>query len=81
MSASVAGSSTTPAPDSSLTYDASMVAGLVQIERVNRKIYRTRDEARADVFDYVERFYNPRRRHSTLGYVSPADFERAASST
>lgn len=53
----------------------------LKIERVNRKIYRTRDEARADVFDYVERFYNPRRRHSTLGYVSPAEFERAASST
>jgi len=34
------------------------------------------DEARADVFDYIERFYNPRRRHSTLGYVSPDEFER-----
>ena len=32
---------------------------------VARKIYRTRDQARADVFDYIERFYNPRRRHST----------------
>jgi len=32
--------------------------------------YRTRDEARADVFDYIERFYNPRRRHSKLGYLS-----------
>ncbi|HVS26539.1 MAG TPA: IS3 family transposase, partial [Burkholderiales bacterium] len=29
----------------------------------------------ADVFDYIERFYNPRRRHSTLGYVSPMEFE------
>ena len=38
--------------------------------------YRTRDEARADIFDYIERFYNPRRRHSTLGQVSPADFEQ-----
>ena len=28
------------------------------------------------VFDYIERFYNPRRRHSTLGYVSPDEFER-----
>ena len=34
-----------------------------------RKVYRTRDEARADVFDYIERFYNPRRRHSKLGYL------------
>ncbi|HVS26963.1 MAG TPA: IS3 family transposase, partial [Burkholderiales bacterium] len=30
---------------------------------------------KADVFDYIERFYNPRRRHSTLGYVSPMEFE------
>ena len=39
------------------------------------QVYRTRDEARADVFDYIERFYNPRRRHSTLGYLSPVEFE------
>ena len=52
----------------------------LKIERVHRKRYRTRDEARADLFDYVERFYNPRRRHSTLGYVSPADYEKAAGS-
>jgi putative transposase len=50
----------------------------LKTERVNRKIYRTRDEARADVFDYVERFYNPRRRHSTIGYVSPVEFEQNA---
>jgi putative transposase len=45
-------------------------------ERVNRKTYATRDAARADVFDYIEMFYNPRRRHSTLGQVSPVEFER-----
>jgi putative transposase len=33
--------------------------------------YRTRDEVRADVFDYIERFYNAMRRHSTIGYLSP----------
>ena len=47
----------------------------LKVERVTRKIYRTRDEARADVFDYIERFYNPRRRHSTIGYLSPMQFE------
>jgi putative transposase len=47
----------------------------LKVERVDRKVYRTRDEARADVFDYIERFYNPRRRHSTLGYESPMAFE------
>ncbi|MBC7102707.1 MAG: IS3 family transposase, partial [Parvibaculum sp.] len=31
---------------------------------------------KADVFDYIERFYNPRRRHSTLGYLSPMEFEK-----
>jgi putative transposase len=50
----------------------------LKTERVASKVYRTRDEARADVFDYIERFYNPRRRHSTLGYVSPAEFEMKA---
>jgi len=50
----------------------------LKAERVARRIYRTRDQARADVFDYIERFYNPRRRHSTLGYLSPMEFERQA---
>jgi putative transposase len=50
----------------------------LKTERVARKIYRTRDHARADVFDYVERYYNPTRRHSTIGYVSPMEFERVA---
>lgn len=48
----------------------------LKIERVARKVYRTRDQAKADVFDYIERFYNPRRRHSTLGYLSPMEFEK-----
>lgn len=48
----------------------------LKTERVDRKHYRTRDEARADIFDYIERFYNQRRRHSTLGYVSPATYEK-----
>ena len=47
----------------------------LKTERTAGKIYRTRDQARADVFDYIERFYNLRRRHSTLGYISPVDFE------
>ena len=47
----------------------------LKTERTARKTYRTRDEAKADVFDYIERFYNPRRRHSTIGYLSPLEFE------
>lgn len=50
----------------------------LKTERIARKVYRTRDQARAEVFDYIERFYNPKRRHSTLGYVSPIDFEKQA---
>src|ERR1700710_2146670 len=48
----------------------------LKTERTARKIYRTRNEAKADVFDYIERFYNAIRRHSTIGYVSPVEFER-----
>lgn len=44
-------------------------------ERIRRRVYRTRDDVRADVFDYIERFYNVRRRHSTLGGISPKEFE------
>ncbi len=47
----------------------------LKTERTARQTYRTRAQAKADVFDYIERFYNPTRRHSTLGYLSPMEFE------
>jgi len=50
----------------------------LKTERTARKTYRTREDAKADVFDYVERFYNAKRRHSTIGYMSPVEFERQA---
>src|SRR5215203_6333919 len=50
----------------------------LKTERTARKTYRTRDEAKADVFDYIECFYNPKRRHSTIGYMSPVEFEMQA---
>ena len=46
----------------------------LKTERLGRRQYRTRDELRADVFDYIERFYNRKRLHSTLGYKSPVRF-------
>ena len=50
----------------------------LKTERSARKTYRSRDEAKADVFDYIECFYNPKRRHSTIGYLSPVEFEMQA---
>jgi putative transposase len=47
-------------------------------ERIRKRIYKTRDLARADVFDYIEAFYNRTRRHIHLGGVSPEAFERAS---
>ena len=47
----------------------------LKTERTARKTYRTRDQAKADVFDYIERFYNAKRRHSTIRYMSPVEFE------
>jgi transposase InsO family protein len=41
-------------------------------ERVHHRIYGTRAEARRDLFQYIEGFYNSRRLHSALGYISPA---------
>lgn len=49
----------------------------LKTERLNRRIDQSRDECRAEVFDYIERFYTPRRQHSTIGYVSPMQFEAA----
>ncbi|WP_395279800.1 IS3 family transposase [Klebsiella variicola] len=48
-------------------------------ERIRKRIYKTRDLARADIFDYIEVFYNRTRRHSHLGGVSPEAFEQASS--
>lgn len=48
----------------------------LKTERTARKVYRSRSGAKADVFDYIERFYNPMRRHSTLGYISPIQYEQ-----
>ena len=53
----------------------------LKTERTARKVYRTRNQARADVFDYIELFYNPQRRHSTIGYLSPMEFERIAAAS
>ncbi|WP_022734437.1 IS3 family transposase, partial [Thalassospira lucentensis] len=49
---------------------------LLKRERIRRRVYKSRDEARQDVFDYIEMFYNPKRKHSTNGMLSPVEFER-----
>lgn len=49
---------------------------LLKRERIRRKIYRSRDEARQDVFDYIEMFYNPKRKHVRNGMLSPVEFEK-----
>lgn len=48
---------------------------LLKRERIRRQIYATRAEGRADVFNYIEMFYNPKRRHSTATGLSPVQFE------
>ena len=47
----------------------------LKVEQVHGVRYQTREAARADVFDYIETYYNRKRRHSTLNYQSPWDFE------
>ena len=49
---------------------------LLKSERVKRKIYKDRETARRDIFDYIEMFYNPVRRHGNNGGLSPVDFEK-----
>ena len=50
----------------------------LKTERVGKAVFRTKTHAKADVFDYIECFYNLTRRHSTLGHLSPMDFEKRA---
>ena len=52
------------------------VMATIKKECVYRHRFKTRDEARFAIFRYIEGFYNPHRRHSALGNLSPAEFER-----
>jgi putative transposase len=64
--------------DKGSCYDNAVVESFfstLKRERVKRRQYRTRDEARADIFDYIERFYNRERRHGYLGNISPVQYE------
>jgi putative transposase len=54
---------------------------LLKRERVQRRTYATREDAKADIFDYIERFYNRKRRHSYLGYLSPVEYENRTAGT
>jgi putative transposase len=61
------------------SYDNAMAESFfasLETELIDRTAWRSREAARRDVFDYLEAFYNPYRRHSALGYVSPLEFER-----
>jgi putative transposase len=49
----------------------------LECELLDRRKFQTHAEARMALFRYIEGFYNPRRRHSALGYLSPVNFERA----
>ena len=50
----------------------------LKVELIHTRQYHTRQEARAEIFDYIEVFYNRQRRHSVLGYRTPAEFEKMA---
>ena len=61
-------------------YDNAMVETVfktIKSELIWRTAFATRDQARKAIGQYIEGFYNPRRRHSSLDYVSPAAFETA----
>ena len=65
--------------DKGSCYDNAVVESFfasLKRERIQRRKYRTRDQARADVFDYIEHFYNRKRRHGYVGNISPVQFEK-----
>jgi len=60
-------------------YDNAVVESFIatlEWELIERSEWRTRDEARLAIFEYIECWYNQKRRHSSLGYLSPAEYER-----
>lgn len=60
-------------------YDNAVAESFFQLlkrERIRRKIYPDREEARRDIFDYIELFYNPRRRHGYANGLAPVEFEK-----
>ena len=60
-------------------YDNAMAESFfatLECELLDRRTFKTQAEARMAVFEFIEGFYNPRRRHSSLGYFSPIDYER-----
>ena len=60
-------------------YDNAVAESFFQLlkrERIKRKVYTTREQARADVFDYIEMFYNPKRRHGHAADMSPRAYEK-----
>ena len=50
--------------------------GILKRELIFHKRYQSRAQARQSIFDYIERFYNRRRIHSSLGYLTPKEFEQ-----
>ncbi len=52
------------------------VISTLKVEWIKRHHYESRDQARLSIFRYIETFYNPRRRHSSLGGISPDEYER-----
>jgi putative transposase len=50
--------------------------GTITVEWIKRHRYTSRDQARLSIFQYIETFYNPRRRHTSLGGISPDEYER-----
>jgi len=60
-------------------YDNAVAESFFQLlkrERIKRRTYKNREDARRDIFDYIEMFYNPVRRHGHVGNLSPVEFER-----
>jgi len=60
-------------------YDNAMIEsfwGTLKEEGIGQTVYQTREEAKTAVFDYVEVFDNRKRKHSSLGYLSPVDYEK-----
>ena len=60
-------------------YDNAVAESFFQLlkrERIKKKVYKNREAARSDIFNYIEMFYNPKRRHGFINGMAPSEFER-----
>jgi putative transposase len=70
-----------PPANRRLGHVRSVASDALQTELLDRRYWSTRQQLRVAIFDFIEAFYNPSRRHSSIGYLSPTNYEKMTTAT